>query len=294
MRLSLGVLLLVGLALLAPTVAPYDPTLSLANPLEPPDAAHLLGTDDIGHDVLSAWLAGARASVLVAIGVTGLATAVAWSLGMVAGLSRRAEGPVLALTDLLLALPPLPLYIVVLTLVGPRQPHVVLTLGLLSWPAFCRVVRAQVIATRGAPHVEAARGLGATWARIAWAHVLPGTLDLLPANLVVTVRLAVFAEATLGFLGLGDPTVTTWGASLGLAFANPLLFSTPAWTWLVVPPALGIALLVLSSAWLGTRLETRPVQRAASPAAKDASYRAANSGERAFSRSWLMRPLRWT
>jgi ABC-type dipeptide/oligopeptide/nickel transport system permease subunit len=292
MRLALGVLLLLAFALAAPALAPYDPKLSVASPLEPPSRAHLLGANDIGQDVLSILLWGARASLVVAVGVTALATALAWSLGIAAGLSRRAEGPILAVTDLVLALPVLPLYILLLTLVGPTLSHVVLTLGLLSWPAFCRVVRAQVIATRAAPYVEAARCLGASSVRVGRVHVLPGTLALLPANLVATVRLAVFAEATLGFLGLGDPGVTTWGAALGTAFADPLLFTTPAWTWLVVPPSAGIALLVLGSAWLGTRLARAP-QRVVS-AASEASYAAANSGERAFSRSWLMRPLRWT
>ena len=293
MRLAVGVLVLLALALVAPALAPYDPKLSVAGALEPPSRAHLLGANDIGQDELSILLWGARASLVVAVGMTALATAVAWPLGIVAGLSRRAEAPILALTDLLLALPPLPLYILVLTLVGPTLPHVVLTLGLLSWAVFCRVVRAQVIAARGAPYVEAARCLGASWVRVGRVHLLPGTLALLPANLVVTVRLAVFAEATLGFLGLGDPAVTTWGAALGTAFADPLLFTTPAWTWLVVPPSAGIGLLVLGSAWLGTRLARQGTQRAVSPA-NDASYAAAKARERAFSRSWPMRPLRWT
>ena len=293
MRLAVGVLALLVLALVAPALAPYDPKLSVASPLEPPSRAHLLGANDIGQDVLSILLWGARSSLIVAVGVTALATAVAWPLGIAAGLCRRAEAPVMALTDLLLALPALPLYILVLTLAGATLPHVVLTLGLLSWPGFCRVVRAQVIAARGAPYVEAARCLGASWGRVGRVHLLPGTLALLPAHLVVTVRLAVFAEATLGFLGLGDPGVTTWGAVLGTAFADPLLFTTPAWAWLVVPPSAGIALLVLGSAWLGTRLTRRAPQRALSRVT-EASYAAANSGERAFSRSWLMRPLRWT
>lgn len=293
MRLALGMLLLIAVTLVAPALAPYDPKLSVANPLEPPSPAHLLGANDIGQDVLSILLWGARSSLAVAVGATALATAVAWPLGIAAGLNRRAEGPVLALTDLLLALPALPLYILVLTLVGPTLPHVVLTLGLLSWPAFCRVVRAQVIAARGAPYVEAARCLGASWERVGRVHLLPNTLALLPTNLVVTVRLAVFAEATLGFLGLGDPGVTTWGAALGTAFADPLLFTTPAWTWLVIPPSAGIALLVLGSAWLGTRLARRAPQGAVL-AGREASYAAAKAGERAFSRSWLMRPLRWT
>jgi peptide/nickel transport system permease protein len=211
----------------------------------------------------------------------------------VAGLSRRAEAPLLAVADLLLALPSLPLYILVLTLLGPTQTSIALTLGLASWPAFARVVRAQVLSLRGAPYVEAARCLGASWTRVGYVHLLPGTLALLPANLVLTVRLAVFAEATLGFLGLGDPAATSWGAQLGAAFANPLLLTTSAWTWLVIPPGAGIALLVLGSAWLGTRLEPGALHRDDSPA-REASYRAVKAGDRAFSRSWLMRPPRWT
>jgi ABC-type dipeptide/oligopeptide/nickel transport system permease subunit len=285
---------MVCLGLLAPALAPFDPKISVGGPFEPPSPGHLLGTNDIGQDVLSAWLWGARGSLVVAVGVAGLASALAWPLGLVAGLSRRLETPLLALADLLLALPSLPLYILVLTLLGPSQASIVLTLGLASWPAFARVVRAQVLAVRGAPYVEAARCLGASWTRVGCVHVLPATLGLLPANLVLSVRLAVFAEATLGFLGLGDPAATSWGGQLGLAFANPLLFSTPAWTWLVLPPAAGIALLVLGSAWLGLRLASGGVPQSDAWSATQASYRAEKSGDRALSRSWLMRPLRWT
>jgi ABC-type dipeptide/oligopeptide/nickel transport system permease subunit len=240
------------LALVAPGLAPYDPRLSVAAPLQTPAPAHWLGTNDIGQDVLSQWLYAARATLAIALTVTALATVLAWSAGLVAGLSARAEAPVVGLIDLLLALPALPLYMLVLTLIGPSQSNVALMLGLLAWPAFARVVRAQVIATREAPYVEAARGLGASSIHIARTHILPATLAVFPAHLVVTLRFAVFAEATLAFLGLGDPSAASWGSMLGWAFANPLLFTSPAWTWLVLPPATGIALLLLAaslSAW---------------------------------------------
>jgi peptide/nickel transport system permease protein len=160
----------------------------------------------------------------------------------------------MAITDLLLALPGLPLYVLILTLVGPSQAHVAVLLGLLSWPAFARVVRAQVITVRTAPYIEAVHCLGGTWIRIALHHVMPATLSLLPANLVLTARFAVFAEATLAFLGLGDSASVSWGTLLGLTFANPLLFTTRAWTWLVLPPAFGIAMLIVLASWAGTRL----------------------------------------
>jgi len=242
------------LVLLAPAIAPYDPRLSVAGPLQAPSQAHWLGTNDIGQDVLSQWLFAARATLAVALGVTALATPLAWSAGLVAGLSARAEAPVLAVVDLLLALPALPLYMLVLTLIGPGQLSVALMLGLLGWPTFAQVVRAQVIATRQAAFVEAAACLGATPVRIATRHILPATLGILPAHLVLTFRFAVFAEATLAFLGLGEPASPSWGAMLGQAFANPLVFASPAWTWLVLPPALGLAVLIL----LGGALAPRP------------------------------------
>ncbi len=242
------VMCLVGaLALLAPGLAPYDPRLSVAEPLLAPNPWHWLGTNDIGQDVFSQWLYGARATLAIALAVTALATILAWSAGIVAGLSVRAEGPVLAAIDLLMALPALPLYMLVLALVGPSQLNVTLMLGLLAWPAFARVVRAQVIATRDAPYVEAARGLGASPVRIARTHLLPATLVIFPAHLVLTLRFAVFTEATLAFLGLGDASAPSWGGILGWAFANPLLFTSSAWTWLVLPPAVGIALLLLGA-----------------------------------------------
>ncbi|MCA1645301.1 MAG: ABC transporter permease [Chloroflexi bacterium] len=241
------------LVLLAPGLAPYDPHLSVAAPLLAPGPAHWLGTNDIGQDVLSQWLFAARATLAIALTVTVLATALAWGAGLLAGLSAQAEAPVVGLIDLLLALPALPLYVLVLTLIGPSQSNVALMLGLLAWPAFARVVRAQVIATRDAAYIEAARGLGASPIRVARTHILPATLAVFPAHAVLTLRFAVFTEATLAFLGLGDASAASWGAMLGWAFANPLLFTSPAWTWLVLPPALGIALLLLGvSGLVGT------------------------------------------
>lgn len=251
------------LALLGPALAPYDPRLVSGMPLLPPDRAHLLGTNDIGQDVLSEWLGAARASLLTAVLITALSTALSWSVGILAGVWRPAEGTLMALADLLLAIPSLLLYLLVVTLIGPSQGHVVLTLGLLSWPAFARLVRAQVIAIRGRTHIESARALGATAFHIARVHVLPGTLGLLPAKIVLTVRFAIFAEATLAFLGLGDPSRQSWGAMLGWAFGYPLLFTGRAWLWWALPPALSIVLIVLATTWLATGLEAATEHRTA-------------------------------
>jgi peptide/nickel transport system permease protein len=236
----------------------YDPSLVSGPPLTPPGPGHLLGTNDIGQDVWSQLLWGGRASLLIALLVTVLSTVLSWTVGITAGLWQRGEGVFVGVADLLLALPAIPLYLVIVALVGPSQRNLILTLGLLSWPAFARIVRARVIEVRGAPYVEAARVLGATPLRVALRHVAPATLELLPAKLVLTVRFAIFAEATLAFLGLGDPTQRSWGTMLGWALSDPLVFVGSSWTWWVLPPAVAIVLAVLSTTWLALGSDDSP------------------------------------
>lgn len=245
------------LVLAAPLLAPYDPTLAAGRPLAPPSAAHWLGTNDIGQDEWSRLLYGLRTSLLVAGGVAGLSTVLSWAVGLAAGFSRAAEAVLLPLAELLLALPSLPLYLLAITLLGPNLLNLVLLLGLLSWPGFARLVRSLVITERAAPYVVAAVAIGAGRWHIARYHLLPATLDILPAKLILIVRFAVFTEATLAFLGLGDPDAVSCGTMLNTAFADPLLFSRPVWPWLVLPPAGAVLGLVLATAALGRALERR-------------------------------------
>ncbi len=248
------------LVVIAPWLAPYDPGALAGPPLAPPDAAHLLGTNDVGQDLWSGLLYGVRTSVLVAGSVTLLSTALSWGIGLAAGMSRAAESVLLPLAELLLALPSLPLYLLTVTLVGPSLLHLILVLALLSWPPFARIVRSLVLIVRAAPYVEAAQALGATPAHIIRHHLLPATLDVLPTKLILTVRFAVFTEATLAFLGLGDPATISCGTMLNHAFDDPLLFSRPVWPWLVLPPAAAIVLLVLLTVWFSQALEGRRAQ----------------------------------
>src|SRR5262249_22074276 len=143
---------------------------------------------------------GGRVSLLGAVVVTLLSTVLSWSIGVTAAMWPRAEPLVMSVTDLLLAVPPLPLYLLVVALIGAGQMHLMLALGLLSWPAFARIVRARVIGVRSQPYVEAAHALGATGVRVAWRHVAPATIELFPPNVLLTVRFAIFTEATLAFL----------------------------------------------------------------------------------------------
>jgi len=245
--------LFVAAAILAPGLAPHPPLLPTGLPLAPPARAHLLGTNDLGQDELSLLLYGARSTLIVAGCVTALSTVVSWLIGLSAGFFKPAEGPLMAITDLALALPSIPLYLLVLTLLGPSRRNVILVLAFLSWPSFARIVRGIVLETRVAPYVEASRAQGATGLHIVRWHLLPATLDVLPAKLILTVRFAVFAEATFAFLGLGGSS-TGWGPMLNWAFSDPLLFARPQWPWLVLPPTLAIVGLVVTTAWVSLGL----------------------------------------
>ena len=239
-------------AAFAPLLAPYNPLLPTGDPLAAPDAGHPLGTNDLGQDVLSQLIYGARSTLIVAGLVAALSTGLSWLVGLAAGFVRGAEGPLLAVTDLLLALPTLPLSLLTLTLLGPSRRNLILLLALLSWPAFALIVRSVVLATRSAAYVEASRALGASDGHVMRRHLLPATFDVLPTKLVLTVRFAVFAETTLAFLGLGGTDATSWGTMLSWAFGDPLIFSRPVWPWLIVPPVLAIVTLILATVWIGT------------------------------------------
>ncbi len=237
-------------AALAPVLAPYDPRLPVGPPLAWPSRAHPLGTNDLGQDVLSQVIHGTRPSLVVAALVTAIATVLSWLVGLTAGFVRWAEGPLMAATDLLLALPNIPLYLLVLTLLGPSRRNLILVLALLCWPAFARIVRSLVLRTLSAPYLEASRTLGATSGHIVRVHILPATLEVMPANLVFVARFAIAAEATLAFLGLSG-NQNSWGTMLSWGFADPLLFLRPTWPWLVLPPTMAIVMLVLAVTWVG-------------------------------------------
>ncbi len=237
-------------ALAAPQIAPHDPAAPTGVPFSPASADHLLGTNDLGQDVLSQLLYGTRSTLLVAATVTTLSTLMSWLVGLVSGFFRYAEAPLMMLTDLLIALPNIPLYVLVLTLLGPSRRNLVVVLALLSWPVFARIVRSVVLETRSSAYVEAAIALGATHRHIAWRHLLPATLVVLPSKLVLTVRFAVFAESTLAFLGLASSDAHSWGRMLNLAFTDPMLFLRPEWPWLVLPPTIAIVLLLVATAWV--------------------------------------------
>lgn len=252
--LVLLALLLAG-AIAAPRLAPADPRALTARPLERPGTAHPLGADNVGRDLLSALLHGARASLVIGLAAASLSTAIAWGLGLLAGAGPRIDAAVARLIDLVLALPFLPLAILIAAHFGGRPPVVALTLGLLSWPPFARAIRARVRGELVRGYVEAARALGAGTGRILLRHILPATVPIATAKFVLTVQYAVLAEASLAFLGLGDPATVSWGGTIHRAAGYSLIFATDAWRWWLLPPAAAIAALVGAIALIGWALD---------------------------------------
>jgi peptide/nickel transport system permease protein len=259
-RMVVGLAILGGFSLAAVAaglLAPYRPLAYSAAPLATPGAAHWLGANDVGQDIFSQLIYGARASLVIGLAAATLSTAIAWGLGLLSGLSSLADRVVSGLADLMLAMPLLPLIILVAAYLGGSLPVVALTLGVVSWGPFARIVRGQVQAELGKPYIEAARAVGGTRLRVLRRHVAPATIPTAVAKFVMTVQYAVVAQASLGFLGLGDPSLVSWGDMVHRAAFSPLIYLNQSWLWWLLPPALAIAVLVVGFALIGWSLEER-------------------------------------
>jgi ABC-type dipeptide/oligopeptide/nickel transport system permease subunit len=246
---------IMGLALAAPSLAPYDPFRIVSTPAAPPGPGVLLGTNTVGQDLFSLVLYGARTSLLVGFLTAGLSTALSAFVGVLAGLWTRGRGLAAAVVDLFLAIPAVPLVVLLVIFLGAGLWPLVATLAAVSWAAFARVVHAQVEVTVRKEYIEAGRALGATPARLIRTGILPEIAPILSTKFLLTVRWAVLMEATLGVLGLGDPSRVSWGLVLHQAFTYPLLFVTNAWLWWAGPPALAIVATSLGLMAIGQDLD---------------------------------------
>lgn len=245
-------------AILAPWLAPHDPRALTGGALQGPSAQHLFGTNDIGQDILSQLLWGGRVSLGVAVPAAALAMAVAVVVGMGAGLRGGwTDAVVMRVVDVSLALPGMPLIIVVAALVSPGPVGIAVIIGLVGWPPAARILRSQVLSVRRRGFMTAARGFGAPSRYLVGRHLVPALAPVLAAGFVHWAATAVLLEAGLAFLGVGDPTGISWGRMLDRAVSNQGLFTDWQWTWLVLPPGVGITLTVLGFALVGLGLEPR-------------------------------------
>jgi peptide/nickel transport system permease protein len=252
---SLTLLTLLAIILVAPFVLRLDPfTQHLDEDLRPPSREHLLGQDKLGRDVLSRLLQGARTSLGVGISVVLFSSTLGLALGALAGtVGGRTDRIIMAGVDVLLAFPGLLLAITVVAALGPGVTNVVLSLSLLGWTGYARLVRGQILSLREREFVAAARALGARPLRIAIRHLIPNLAGLLSVQATFGVAGAVVAEGSLSFLGLGVPApLPSWGAML--ADARPYLLTAPH---LTIFPAATIAFTVLTINLLGDHLRDR-------------------------------------
>ncbi len=243
-------LLLVAVGVFAPVLAPTDPFAVDGPPLSAPSSAYLLGTDALGRDLLSGIVYGARTSLILAGGVALVVVVIGATVGLLSGyVGGWLDDALMRGTELIQVLPRFFLALVVIAFFGPGLDRLVLLLGVTSWPLLARVIRAEVFSLRQREFVEAARVHGASRARILLREISPNVLPSAIALLGLIVAQVILIEASLGFLGLGDPNVISWGTLASEAQR----FLRVAW-WLSLFPGLAILLAVLSLNLFGDAL----------------------------------------
>jgi peptide/nickel transport system permease protein len=239
-------------AVLAPWIAPYDPTAqSWTLVRNPPSWLHWLGTDEVGRDTLSRVIFGARASLLAGVISVCIAVCIGVPLGLAAGyLGGFVDGLLSRLTDAMLACPYLILAIALAAFLGPSLGNAMIAIGIATTPIFVRLTRGQVMAVKVEDYVEAARMVGNPRWRIALVHILPNILPSLAVQASLSIAAAIIAEASLSFLGLGQqPPDPSWGGMLNAA--QRFLSNAP---WLAIFPGVAIFLTVMSFNLLGDGL----------------------------------------
>jgi peptide/nickel transport system permease protein len=248
---ALGIILVA--AVFAERLAPYGPNeQDILKRLQPPGVpGHVLGTDEVGRDILSRLIHGARISLLIGVIAVGVSCPLGVLVGLVAGYAgRRTDDVLMHVTDIQLAIPTILLAIAVVAVLGPGLPNVIITLSVTGWTLYARLVRGETMTVKTRDFVQAARANGAGDARIVLRHVLPNVFSPVIVVAVFAVANMIVLEATLSFLGLGvEPSVVTWGRMLN----GGRLYLNTAW-WLTAFPGLAIFVTVLAVNLLGDHL----------------------------------------
>ena len=242
----------IGMALFAPWIASHDPLqTSWSEIRKAPSAAHWFGTDEIGRDVLSRVVWGARASLLAGLVSVCISLSLGVPIGLLAGyVGRGTDALISRITDAMLACPFLILAIALAAFLGPSLTNAMIAIGISATPVFIRLTRAQVLAVKVEDYVEAARAVGNSHLRIALRHILPNVVPPLIVQSTLAIAAAVIAEASLSFLGLGQqPPAPSWGSMLNTA--KNYIEQAP---WMAIWPGVSIFVLVLSFNLLGDGL----------------------------------------
>lgn len=243
---------MVAIAILAPIIAPFRPEANdFAAILSPPSPTHLFGTDELGRDILSRVIWGARASMQAGVLATLIAVIIAVPIGLLAGYHRGLlDTLVMRVTDALLAFPFLIIAVGLAAILGPSLLNATAAIGIVQAPKLIRITRGEVLSLREENFVQAAIADGATDFSVIFRHILPNALNVLLVQATVVLPFAILAEATLSFLGLGvQPPTPSWGVML--TAAQPYLGTAP---WFAIMPGLAILVATLSFNLVGDGL----------------------------------------
>jgi peptide/nickel transport system permease protein len=242
-------------AIFAPMLTQFSPTQRVGRPHQPPSAEHWLGTTRLGYDVFTRMLYGARVSLAVGFGAGVLITVIGTILGIIAGYKGGVVDEVITFfTNMILVIPNLPLLLVLAAFIGQASPLVIaLILGFTSWAWGVRVTRSETMSIRQRDFVKSAETLGEPGWRIMAFEIFPNLISIVGINLIGSVIFAIVSEATLEFLGLGDPNTTSWGIMLYNA-QNSSALAVGAW-WDILTPCVALAVLGLGLALINFAID---------------------------------------
>lgn len=247
------------IALFAPYIAPYEPDERIYaddggwKSLESPDSENILGTTANGHDVFSQVVMGSRIAMFVGILGAFMVTVIGTLVGLISGYyGGWVDEVTMRLVDIMYGLPFIPFVIVLVTILGPSVWNLLLGIALLYWLSTARVIRSEVLSVRERPYIEAAKAAGASDFRVMFVHILPNVIPLSALYGAIAVGYSITAQASIAFLGFGDPSVSSWGVMLQRAF-NSQAFGA-AWWW-VFPPGIAITVVVTAAYLVGRGYE---------------------------------------
>ena len=261
-RIGLYLLILFGLMALGSYIPPLidpmyhpmtgvDPDISYASP---PSWQHWLGTDNIGRDIFTQLLTGARVAFLVGISAAFISIVIGTLLGMIAGYGGRVlDSFLMRFADMIMVMPSLLVILLLSVLFGQLSIWIIVMLiALFRWPAVARVIRSQTLSLKQRPFIDMARVAGASHVRILFRHILPNVLPMALLYMTFRVTSAIIVEAALAFLGFGDPNTVSWGMMLQWVWKTGHMFQAP---WWLLPPGICISLITLSFYMMGRAME---------------------------------------
>jgi peptide/nickel transport system permease protein len=252
-------LFFIALAIFAPYIAPHDPMETLTNPdgtmarMQPPSLDFPFGTDRMGRDILSQVIIGSRVAVGVGVLCAIMVVIIGTNVGLIAGyFGGKVDDILMRITDIVYGIPFLPFAVILVALLDPGIFNIILAIVLITWRSTARVVRAQVLTIKERAFIEAAKVSGAGNFRIIYRHIMPNVLPLSFVYGALSMGWAILTEASVSFLGYGDPLLMSWGKIIFMCYVAQAIMV--AWWW-VLAPGLAIILLVLSGFFIGRAYE---------------------------------------